>query len=247
MFSILKRRWIDVFCYTDDVNAYEYFPIRRAREFIPQWWKDIPNVYHDSEDQYKTLATRKPTMKRCPGIIEYYKKGFMIPLWTDIEIIVDKNINQNGWSTALGNEGSVELHPDYQKGKFLSSGRWFHNKIPSPWKIETTQQLDFLYLQPHWSLNELNSDIMIPNGHISFYKYNHATNVQMFINKETDRIVNIKAGTPILHLVPLTEKNMKLHVQYDENRCDILNKKEVPFSFKSEYYTTKKTDLHNRL
>ena len=247
MFSILKRRWIDVFCYTDDVNAYEYFPIRRAREFIPQWWKDIPNVYHDSEERYKTLATRKPTMKRCPGIIEYYKKGFMIPLWTDIEVVVNKNINKEGWSIALANGDEAERHPDFQKGNFLPSGNWFFNKIISPWRVETSHHLDFMYIQPHWSLGELNTDIMIPNGYNTFYKGNHSTHVQLFINKQFDKVINIESGTPIVHLVPLTEKKIKLHVLYDENRCSLLDKKASWFSFKANYYTKKKIDLHNRL
>jgi len=247
VFSILRKNYIDVFCYTDNVNAYEYFPIRQAREFIPQWWKDIPNTVYDENNNYHTKVFLKPTMKRCPGIIEYYKKGLMIPLWSDIEIIVDRNINEEGWSTAIANESLNEPHPDFQKGDFLSSGNWFHNKLISPWKIETKEPLDFLYLQPHWNLNELNNDIVIPNGYNSFYKDNHATHIQMFVNKSFDRVVNIDAGIPILHLVPLTERKIKVHTIYDEDRVNMLNKKGAGYSFTSKYYTKKKDPLHNNL
>jgi len=247
MFSILKRNWIDIFCYTDNVNAHEYFPIRKARDFIPQWWKDIPSFMYKEHNSFKTLGNRIPSMKKCPGIIEYYKKGLMIPLWTDIEFIIDKNVNENGWSTAVADGVDVEPHADIQKGAFLSSGNWFHNKIISPWMIETKVPLDFLYLQPHWNLNELNKDVMIPNGYNSFYKGNHSTHIQMFINKESDRIVNIYAGTPILHLVPLTEKKIKIHVSYDENSARLLGKKTTPYSFESKYYRKKKDPLHNKL
>lgn len=247
MFSILKRKYIDVFCYTDNVNAYEYFPICQARDFIPQWWKDIPNMVYDETSNYHTKGFLKSTMKRCPGIIEYYKKGLMIPLWSDVEIIVDQNINDQGWSTAVADQSAVEPHSDFQKGNFLSSGNWFHNKIVSPWSIETREALDFLYLQPHWNLNELNKDILIPNGYNSFYKDNHETNIQMFVNKSFDRVINIDAGIPILHLVPLTEKKIKAHVIYDEDRVKLLRKKGASYSFVSKYYTKKKDPLHNNL
>jgi len=247
VFSILKRKYIDVFCYTNNINAYEYLPIRQAREFIPQWWKDIPNTVYDETSDYHTRGFTKTTMKRCPGIIEYYKKGFMIPLWSDVEIIVDSNINEVGWSTATADKSSVEQHPDFQRGNFLSSGNWFHNKLISPWMIETREPLDFLFLQPHWNLDELNSDIVIPNGYTSFYKDNHSTHIQMFINRSTNRVINIDAGTPILHLVPLTEKKVKVHTIYDETRINILNNKGASYSFGSKYYKKKKDPLHNNL
>jgi len=247
MFSILKRNYIDVFCYTNNTNAYEFFPIRRAREFIPQWWKDIPNNMYDETSNYHTRGFLKTTMKRCPGIIEYYKKGIMIPLWSDIETIVDDKINEQGWSTVTADGSSVEPHQDFQRGNFLSSGNWFLNKLCSPWLIETKEPLDFLYLQPHWNLDELNIDIMIPNGYISFYKNSHATNIQMFINKSLNRVINIDAGTPILHLVPLTDKKIKVHTLYDEERMKLLYKKYSSYSFGSMYYRKKKDPLHNNL
>jgi hypothetical protein len=247
MFSILKRNYIDVFCYTNNVNAYEYFPIRQAREFIPQWWKDIPNALYVDGCIHHTKGFVKPTIKRCPGIIEYYKKGLMIPLWSDVEIIVDQNINPEGWLTAAADHSFIESHSNLQKGDFLSSGDWFHNKLISPWTIETKEPLDFLYLQPHWNLNELNNDILIPNGYSSFYEGNHETNIQMFVNKSFDRVINIDAGTPILHLVPLTDKKIKIHTIYDEDRTSMLRKKGAQYSFVSKYYRKKKDPLHNNL
>lgn len=248
MFSILKRKYIDVFCYTDNVNAYEYFPVSQAREFIPQWWKDIPNTVYDEDNSYHTKGFIRHTMKRCPGIIEYYKKGLMIPLWSDIEIIIDRHINDTGLSIAVADESTeVESHPDYQKGHFLSSGDWYHTKLVSPWLIETREPLDFLCLQPHWNFNDLNKDILIPNGYINFYKGNCASNIQMFINQSTDRVINIDAGTPILHLVPLTEKKIKVHAIYDEKRVRLLDRKIARYSFDAKYYTKQKAHLHNNL
>jgi len=248
MFSILKKNWIDVFCYTNNINAYEYFPIRKARDFIPQWWKDIPNAMYDESSNHRTQAFLKSTMKRCPGIMEYYKKGFMIPLWSDIEFIITDDEDGNDiMMTHAADQTPIEPHPSYQKGSFLSSGDWFHNKLVSPWKIETKEPLDFLYLQPHWNLNELNKNFVIPNGHIQFYEGNSSTHIQMFINKSSDQVINITAGTPILHLVPLTEKKIKVHSIYDEDRFYKLEKKNDVYSFDKKYYRKKKDPLHNRL
>jgi len=247
MFSVLKKKYVDVFCYTKNANAYEYFPIRQARDFIPDWWKNIPNKKYKDGAPYKTKGFLEPTMKRCPGLIEYYKKGLMLPLWSDVEIIVDENINDQGWSTAVADESLVEPHPDFQRGEFLPPSNWFHNKLNSPWLIETKEHLDFLYLQPHWNLNGLNNEVLIPNGYIDFYKGNHVSHIQMFINKFTNRVINIDAGTPILHLVPLTEKKIKVHTIYDEKKFNTLQEKSNGFSFTSKYYTKVKTLLRNRV
>jgi len=235
MFSILKRNWVDLFCFTNNKTAYDYFPISRARDFIPQWWKDIPiNTSNPArENEIQSVSNQVPTMKRCPGIIEYYKKGFMLPLWSDVEIINDnENISFSIVSSAGGN--GFDSHLPTQKGGFLSNDIWKHIKIFSPWVFETSEKVDFLYLQPHWNLNELNKDILIPNGHIDFY-INHAIEIQLFFNKNTsDTVTTIKAGTPMLHLVPLTDKKIKLHVLYDNSAFDRLADHKI--SFIGDYY-----------
>ena len=244
MFSILKRNHIDVFCYTNSVTAYERFPISKARQFIPRWWKDIPNNVYSSGSAYESSANTVVTMKRCPGIIELYKRGFMMPLWTDIEFIIH---NSTYSFMAADRKTNAESHPSIQMGEFLSSGNWSHAKLVSPWLIETKTNLEFLCMQPHWNLNELNKDIMIPNGHVTFNRGNHSANAQMFVNTTVNTTINMSAGTPLMHFVPLTDKKIKVHAIYDPDRCNILYEKGSLYSFGSIFYRKRKDPLHNNL
>lgn len=237
MFSILKRNWVDLFCYTNNKTAYEYFPISKARDFIPQWWKDLPiNTPNPGcENEIQSDSNQALTMKRCPGIIEYYKKGFMLPLWSDVEFINNNKNISFSMASPVG-ESRFEFHSPIQKGEFLSNDIWEHIKIISPWVFETSENVDFLYLQPHWNLNELNKDILIPNGHIDFY-INHATEIQLFFNKKTsDTVTAIKAGMPMIHLIPLTDKKIKLHVLYDNGGVAFNRLTKYNISFVGDYY-----------
>lgn len=246
MFSIFKKKYIDIFCYTDNINAYEYFPVQKARNFLPLWWKDIPNEVHTDDCFFKTKSSLLRTMKRCPGIIEFYKKGLIIPLWTDIEFIINNDINEGCISSAAdGTE--LHSHPEFQKGAFLPENMWIHKKIISPWYFETKTNEDFLVLQPHWNLNNLNADIVIPNGYSNFYNRNSSTNVQVFAKKEINKVINLNAGLPIAHIVPLSDKQLRIHTSYDPDRIDLLNKKAAGYSFTSFYYRKKIDGLHNNL
>jgi len=234
MFSILKRNWVDLFCYTNNKTTYEYFPIAPAREFIPDWWKEIANdtVIPGFEKQIKSNSIKEKTMKRCPGIIEYYKKGFMLPLWSDLEFLINEEGVSLSMAQAIGEKG-YEIHPTWQRGQFLSENVWKSVKLISPWTFETKENINFLYLQPHWNLNNLNKNILIPNGLIDFF-FQNEIHIQSFINQEYKELISIDAGIPMIHLVPLTDKKVKLHVLYDKKRHSDLSN--TNFAFMSNYY-----------
>jgi len=234
MFSILKRNWVDLFCYTNNRAAYEYFPIAPANNFIPYWWNKIPNniIEPGYENDIKSDSIKQVTMKRCPGIIEYYKKGFMLPLWSDLEFVIDKgNIRA---SIACGiDENGCDSHPNFQRGQFLTKEVWEHIKISSPWRLSTDKKIDFMYLQPHWNLNNLNKNILIPNGTIDFF-FQNGTEIQLFLNRQYDGVVSINAGMPLIHLVPLTDKKIKVHNIYD--KIEHKNYDNNDISFIGDYY-----------
>jgi hypothetical protein len=235
MFSILKKKYFDVFCYTNNRIAFEYFPIDYASNFIPRWWKDIPNNICSDDFGHNHKSKRMPTMKRCPGVIEYYKKGFMLPLWTDIEFVCQNNEVHTFFAD---HNTRYESHPDFEKGNFLSDGNWKHVKLISPWIISTSSNIGFNRMQPHWNLNYLNENVLIPNSYTDYF-FNHAVNPQMFIHTVKNGVTNIDAGMPLAHLVPLTEKKMKLHILYDEEIVKYYNQVNRP-SFIGSYYTLKK-------
>lgn len=233
MFSILLKKHIDVWCYTGNVSAYEYFPIANARDFIPSWWKDMPSGKAD------LASARMPSMKRCPGLIEHYKRGFVLPLWSDVEVVVDKTL-PGGWSAAMADMGEVHSHDPIQHGGFLDSAQWFHMKLNSPWFVETSCPLDFVYCQPHWNWGGLNAELFTPTAYDTFFEGNHSTNVQLFSHRSSCRNFVLPAGMPVVHYIPVTDKKVVLHTVFDKDRAALYVEKNDTFSFSALYYAKKK-------
>lgn len=240
MFNILKKKYVDIWCYTGNVNAYEYFPIENCREFMPSWWKNIPS------GKRSLAADRVPSMKRCPGIIEHYKRGFVLPLWTDIEVIVDNTL-PDGWLATAADMNEIDTHEAYQYGEFLDRKRWFHMKLNSPWFIETSEPLDFVYTQPHWNWGDLNTEIFTPTAYDTFFEGNHSTNVQLFSHKYHCRNFVISAGTPMVHYIPITEKKIVIHTLFDKDKVNLYLEKNDVFSFSAMFYLKKKLNRKNKL
>ena len=91
MFFFFKRKKIVVDCFTDNYSINELFPIQTANNFYPDWWKNLPKTY-DAMNKWG-LRVSQSTMKKCPAIIDLYKTGFIMPLWSDLQILSDdKNI-----------------------------------------------------------------------------------------------------------------------------------------------------------
>lgn len=238
MFQILKNNYIDVFCYSRCSKAVKYFPIDYARNFVPDWWKKIPNrVYMNEDKSEEKRSNLLPTIKKCPGFIENYKRGFMIPLWEEIEFVIqDGGLETN---SASRNPDTFGFHSSNQYGEFLDVRKWIHVKINSPWAIKTDKPLNFVYAQPHYNFQDLNSKLFIPTSHDEYY-IQHATEVQAFINLERNRVINLKPGLPLVHKIPITEKKIKLHIEHNPQMYDDLKTEYADSYFEGLYYNVKK-------
>jgi hypothetical protein len=244
MFQILKNNYIDIFCYSCDPRAAEYFPIDYAQKFVPNWWKKIPSkLYEPSEEGVpEEIAKRRskllPTMKRCPGFIEHYKRGIILPMWMEIELVVSKGDIDATCSFGDPNE-TFSFHPSHQYGSFLDVRKWLHVKIDSPWVISTDKPLNFVYAQPHYNFQDLNNKLFIPNSYDE-YQIQHSTEIQMFVNVERDGVINFRPGMPMVHKIPLTEKKIKLHTEYNPNMFFKLKNNYSQSHFEGRWYYLKK-------
>ena len=241
MFQILKNNYIDVYCYSNNSKAVKYFPIDYAHNFIPQWWKNLPAKTHLDESQNSKENKRRSdlftTMKKCPGFIEHYKRGIIIPLWEEIEFI----INESGFQAhnASRNSNMFEFHNHKQYGGFLNYKNWIHVKIGSPWAIKTDKPINFVYTQPHYNFQDLNGKLFVPNSYDE-YTIQHSTEIQMFVNVKNNDIINLSPGLPLVHKIPITEKKIKLHVEYDPQIYNKLKNQYNNTFFEGAWYNLKK-------
>jgi len=241
MISIFsKRKKITVDFITADYKAYDYFPIDKSNKFIPQWWKDIQQEYKD--ERFKTKANRINTLKRCPGFMDVFRYSYTLPLWTSCEIILDKRINEEGYSTAAADGTEITSHPSLQAGRFMPSNSLIHFKFHSPWLGYSTKSKDLLWdwAPAVWNNSNLLNRLIIPTAFRNF-RGGTSTNIHTFMNSERSDVLNLEAGTPMIHMTPMTDSKVEVKCHYDpdwHNRISsVMN---LNFSQNSAYYAKRK-------
>ena len=204
-----KEKPIIIDAFTKYSNVYEYASIKEANNFIPEWWKNMNSLYEET-NQYG-IKTKKSTIKRCDGFIENYKNGFMIPAWSDFSILAtDAN-----WSYQFSDGiSSIVSHPNKQFSDIFED--YLHFKIISPWMIREKTGIKFAFTNPIWNNVDKSQILIFPQGIVE-YKYQHATNINIFI-KKTPIQNEFTFGTPLAHIIPLSEKQVKIrnHLISDE-------------------------------
>jgi hypothetical protein len=87
-----------------------------------------------------------------------------------------------------------------------------HIKIMSPWFIQEKTGCEFQWNSPWWNNVSQHNKFFIPPGIVE-YKYQHRSNINMFINKSPSNFM-IAAGTPLVHIVPLSDKDVQIKCHY---------------------------------
>lgn len=145
------------------------------------------------------------TMKRCPGIVDLYRKGFIMPLWSDLALKTQSNPTDLKYQFA-DQESKIEFHDPRQRGNYMPSDQYVNFKIVSPWLAETKEDISWLLSPCIWNYNPF--DLHIVKGIINF-KYVQFTQIQCFL-PFIDRSFIIEQGTPMLQILPLSEKNVEI-------------------------------------
>ena len=199
MFNFNKT--VEIHCYTYNKFIADNFCVQEMKTTRPSWFKNLPKK-----------SEKKSTMKSCYGFINLFKKGFVFPFWTDIEItntIEELVVNYANQDTT---NVLHHLNPNNSSAETLSP-QHRHAQIQPPWVFTSDKLIEFAVVGASWDyINNNLYDFHLPTGIIDF-KYNNTINVQMLFPKPTgnQRQSNIifKAGDPILYLIPLTEKKVK--------------------------------------
>lgn len=192
-----KRKKIIVDAFVTDEKYIKFSPIERASKHWPEWFKSTPNNYGNGE-------IKESTIKQCNGILDLYKNSFIIPLWTEF------NINaQNGTLSAYpaDKQTPVTPHPEEQWKTYADPKQYKHIKINSPWLLKTKEPINWVVQKPFWNF-KLYEPFIIPEGILNF-KYQSGTNINIFVNMEKNFETILKFNSPILQLIPLTEKEIE--------------------------------------
>ena len=198
MIFLFKKPKIVLDCFTYKNDIYSHHKIDTANKYYPKWWLDTPKSY--TERFFK-----KSTIKKCRAIIDNYSYGFIIPLWSELAINITDNNYEWQFADCITN---AEIHDSQQWNKFANPNYFGHMKIFNPWAIFTNKDIKFNWIKPFWN-HSLDSRYHIPEGIVDF-KYNHATHINLFLDRRIKGNYLIPVDTPMVHLIPMTEKEVIL-------------------------------------
>jgi hypothetical protein len=208
MLIFSRRKKIVVDAFTDHPGAFEFFPIQKAAKFLPEWWKRLPS---NREANFGPgLDVKVTTIKRCEGIIGQYKSGFIIPLWAELALAVDGEGGYSFlWSNPWTKNDSITQHT---QGDFAGySPGHIHIKIASPWLLQEKTGVQFMWTQPSWNLIDNLFNFNVLPGVLE-YKQNRATHINMYLKDQKARF-NLQAGTPLAHVIPMSDKDVEIRPQ----------------------------------
>jgi hypothetical protein len=205
----------------------DMFPIVEAKNYKPDWIKKT------KEDLVKNKTVGKNLMF-CPGIFDLYKTGYIVTMWYDVVIKTEKDKPGFSWQVAnsslghLTNIKFIDTHADNiskhiprRKGTIESIV-----KINTTWNIIVPDNLKFLCIPicyPDHHNYESYTGILDPS-------MSSEINIQLMWNVDDGEIL-IKAGTPLMHLIPLSDETYDL-------QCRDATEKDLIWTRKLEYFKT---------
>jgi len=182
-------------------------PILPAREVIPKW-------VNNARAEYLTDKQRVNVF-RCPGIMDLFGAGYVVTAWHDIKVESLGELKVYAPNSALEELlGYPPLSTHSDVAKHIPHRPWSHKsilKINTPWHVKS--KVKFMMIPLPYSENfDIESTIGIWDPAVS-----SEINVQLYVNRIGT--FDIKAGTPLCQLVPITEKTYELVVR-DMNTAD---------------------------
>ena len=214
----LWKRKNEIVFFHNEPSIIDNFPIIESKNLKLQW---VNKVKQDFENLVKEGAKKDISfnhLSKCPGIFDLFKYGYVIPLHKDIQIrprgmgfestAVELTSFPNHFQVDTPSERSVNL---------ISKPPWaeeFIIKIDTGWHIIAPKGVKFIMLPIAYpDTFDFTATIGIINPALST-----AINFQMFWNGTEDTVIT--AGTPLGHLIPLSEKKFKM-VQRIMNQRDL--------------------------
>ena len=208
MFSIFKKKTVELHFYTNNKMVYDCFPIRPATEFPPPWWRDLPK-YPKIPDW-----NQPSTMKGCNGLLDLQKNSFVIPLWCELMLKKEHTDDRSDVKLIFSNDSfRTEQHPVFQFNGLLDHDQWAVHKLMNPWLIESNTNVDLLVHDCLYHRQEFFGQTLIFSGVLDPY-IDPEINPFLALRNDTENTL-IPAGIPLIYITPLTDRRVKVFCHHD--------------------------------
>ena len=200
-----------------------------ASKVVPKWFSDIQiekiksPIISDSDNIKELERNRgKITIKKCPGVQEILKTGYVIRSWADfifreedgflyVNWVDDHSDHKNGYS--LHGMNQIEGIPNAP----LYGG--FH-KIISPWTIKTEPGISVMIMDAFWQNKSnftsvqgiVHTDVSPLQLHWMF-EWNYKIKTGMSTNIDVDNQL-VKYGDPLFLVIPFRRQSFEMECNY---------------------------------
>lgn len=200
----------------EDFVPFDEILPQPAKNFIPDWYKDMPTHLDINEPSTELLRQlNSSTVKRCPSFRDIYKYGIAVPAACDIYLSATKD--EWRWETPF-NKLQMEYHADYQfKDYYPDKNIKGVFKIQHPYLVITP---------PGWSVMQIpliyhhNPDWHVAWGILDSDQY-HDMNPQIIYTSDKREIL-IKQGEPLFYYYPYKRAEWKIEMLKYEDTEKVL-------------------------
>ena len=198
----------------------EAFPIIEAKHYKPDWTKSVIKDLAEKKSKFGKEfhydSGRFTHLAYCPGIFDLFKTGYIVPMWYDVNVKTETNKPGFSWEIPDKHFGTlsdlkfIDTHNERISSLIPKRKGTINNivKISTPWNVIVPRGLKLLCL---------------PISYPDHYDYESTTglldpsqsseiNIQMNWNVENGTRL-LKAGTPLMHIIPLSEKSFNLETR----------------------------------
>lgn len=216
----------------------ELYP-QPARNFIPDWYKNMPINSPPMEMEYKPKKISfSKTVKTCPSFMEIFNEGFVMVAPIDIWIRVEKDGSWE-WKTN-DDQFTLDLHADFQWLNHIPNKNKKIKKVfkfNSPWHAITPKGYSLRQMPMMYDYE--NSDFFVPYGVIKT-DLHHELNPQICYTSKDNEIL-IKRGQPLNYLIPYKREKYTMSVEPIDKYANTINRQKlyVRSSFRSNYHRYK--------
>lgn len=174
-----------------------------ASKFIPDWFTKMPA----RADEKSQLISGNMSMKSCPGIVDAFRMGYIIPAWCDFTIHLNpsaKNTLETQWKDPMIDVFDEKVGAKYQYDQ--SEEKQFI-RIMTPWSVKTSPGTSVLLTNPKWrpelkhKIYEgvVDSDVFVQDIHV-------------IITMKKYSSLEIKKGDPLLQVIPFTRDPWEMKI-----------------------------------
>ena len=191
----------------------EIVPPEPMKNHIPSWFKTMPR------DIVPDALLHPGTAKRCPSFVDYFSQGYVISLWCDLAITINKDRSYKVYSPE--DAFRFENHGDEQFLDHVPNREHFDLsmvlKAHCPWRAITPPGYSVLQLPLFYNFDKT---FTVAPG-VIWTDIHHEINQQMIFTGYGDFF--LPRGTPLAVYIPFKREKYEVEICKNNSTLEHLN------------------------